>query len=88
MVRGCATSVLGNKRVDNTVHCTQDCTQDRSKVDSVRTHIMRLNQVFIYLYTRLQQSRLHPVSTGMDKVRDELYPSMCTYNVLELRLTR
>ena len=24
---GCATGVLGNKRVGNTVHCTQDCSK-------------------------------------------------------------
>ena len=42
----------------------------------------------IYLYTRPQQSRLCPISTGIDNVRNELYLSMCTYDVLELRLTR
>ena len=42
----------------------------------------------IYLYTRLQQNRLRPVSTGIDDVRNELYLSTCTYDALELRLTR
>ena len=42
----------------------------------------------IYLYTRPQRNRLHPVSTGIDDVRNELYLSMRTYDVLELRLTR
>ena len=42
----------------------------------------------IYLYTRLQQSRLCPVSTGIGNVRNELYLSMRMYDALELRLTR
>ena len=53
----------------------------------MRTYnVLELN--VIYLYTRLQQNWLCPVSTGMDKVRNELYLSMHTYNALELRLTK
>ena len=48
--------------------------------------VLELN--VIYLYTRPQQSRLHPVSTGIDNVRNELYLSMHTYDALELRLIR
>ena len=42
----------------------------------------------IYLYIRLQQSRLCPISTGIGGVKNELYLSMCMYDVLELRLIR
>ena len=54
---------------------------------SMRTYnALELN--VIYLYTRLQRNGLHPVSTGMGKVRNELYLSLRTYNALELRLTK
>ena len=42
----------------------------------------------IYLYIRPQQSRLHPISTGIGSVKNELYLSICMYDVLELRPTR
>ena len=42
----------------------------------------------IYLYTRPQQSRLCPVSTGIGDVKNELYLSVHTYDALELRLTK
>ena len=67
-------------------HCTLYTRPQRNGLSTRTYNVLKLN--VIYLYTRPQRNGLHPVSTGMDKVRDELYLSMRTYNVLELRLTK
>ena len=74
MVKGCATGALGDKRVDYT-------TQAKGSNDSTALSSVHCTQGH-------SEDRLHPVSTGIGNMKNELYLSMHTYDVLELRLTR
>ena len=66
--------------------CTLYTRPQKNGLSTCTYNALELN--VIYLYTRLQRNGLRPVSTGMGKVRNELYLSTCTYNALELRLTK
>ena len=58
------------------------------KIDSVCTHMMCLNCMLFTCTQDCSEDRLHPISTGIGDIENELYLSMHTYDALELRLTR